>query len=89
MDEFKSSDRGWSNATNRAYSICEKHGLAFNTNISEHHMWIRPAGSEMDIVYQEIRGALNYYKKNKLVEVKEPHRIFGESGEIVVEIVRK
>lgn len=88
MQGLNSSDKQWSNATEKAYSICEKHGAAFRTNISDNRMWIRPMEDDNN-VYEEIRSSLNYYKKKKLVDVKKPSRTCGDSGEVFIQIVRK
>ena len=88
MDEFKLQYEKWSKLTDQISSICEKHGIAFNTNISDCRMWVRPR-DDGNIVYEEIKSVSSCYEKENLVEVKEPHKIFGESGEIVIDIFRK
>lgn len=88
MDEFKLRYEKWSKLTDQIYSICEKHDIAFNTNISDCRMWVRPKDNG-DIVYKEIKSVSSCYEKENLVEVREPHHIFEDSGEIVIDIFRK
>ena len=87
MKKFLSQDKEWSNITNLVYSICEKHGIEFHTNIAEYCMWVRPENHVKDI-YEQIRGSLTDYEKKNLVEIKESNEDLGISSTIL-EIIRK
>lgn len=87
MKKFLSEDKEWSNITNLVYSICEKHGIEFRTNISEYCMWVRPENNS-DNIYEQIRNSLIDYEEKKLVEIKKPNKDIEEPLD-TIEIIRK
>jgi hypothetical protein len=87
MKKFLSGNREWSEITDIVYSICEKNGIEFRTNISGYCMWVRPENHAKDI-YEQIRNRLIDYEEKKLVEIKESTEDLGISSDII-EVIRK
>lgn len=85
MKKFNSSNKDWSEITDKVHSICEKNGIASDTNISDQCMWIRP--NDVEKTYKEIEEALKSYKN--LVQVEKPCKDPWETSRYVMEITRK
>jgi len=85
MKNFLSENKEWSKITDLAYSICEKNGIEFRTNISEYCMWIRPSDNS-ERVHQQITDVLKEYEKRRMIEIKKPDKDLEES---TIEIIRK